>query len=119
MKKKEEMLVITMEECGELIQACSKMIRFDEPCDTKQLQEEIGDVMCMIEILKDGGLVTDDDHVEGTASSIANELSIATGKVVRTMGLKPRTAGFHPSVDNLPPTAEEIINKLKEIKHGI
>jgi len=60
MKKKEEMLVITMEECGELIQACSKMIRFDEPCDTKQLQEEIGDVMCMIEILKDGGLVTDE-----------------------------------------------------------
>jgi transcription initiation factor IIE alpha subunit len=36
------------------------MIRFDEPCDTKQLQEEIGDVMCMIEILKDGGLVTDE-----------------------------------------------------------
>ena len=68
---------------------------------------------------KYGGLVTDDDHVEGTASSIANELSIATGKVVRTMGLKPRTAGFHPSVDNLPPTAEVIINKLKEIKHGI
>ena len=26
MKKREEMLVITMEECGELIQACSKMI---------------------------------------------------------------------------------------------
>jgi NTP pyrophosphatase (non-canonical NTP hydrolase) len=60
MKKREEMLVITMEECGELIQACSKMIRFDEPNDTKQLQEEIGDVMCMIEILKDGGLVTDE-----------------------------------------------------------
>ena len=54
MKKQEEMLVICMEECAELIQACSKMIRFDEPCDTKQLQEEIGDVMCMIEILKDG-----------------------------------------------------------------
>ena len=60
MKKREEMLVITMEECGELIQACSKMIRFDEPCDTTQLQDEIGDVMCMIEILKDGGLVTDE-----------------------------------------------------------
>jgi len=59
MKKREEMLVITMEECGELIQACSKMLRFDEPCDTKQLQEEIGDVMCMIEILRDGGLVSD------------------------------------------------------------
>ena len=68
---------------------------------------------------KYGGLVTDDDHVEGTASSIANELSVASGKVVRTLGLEPRTAGFHPSVDNLPPTAENIINLLKKIKYGI
>ncbi len=59
MKKKEEMLVITMEECGELIQACSKMLRFGEDQDYTQLQEEIGDVMCMIEILRDGGLVSD------------------------------------------------------------
>lgn len=68
---------------------------------------------------KFGGLVTDDDYVEGTASSIANELSVASGKVVNTLGLKPRTAGFHPTVDNLPPSAEEIINKLKQIKHGV
>jgi len=68
---------------------------------------------------KYGGLVTDDDHVEGTASSIANELSVASGKVVRTLGLKPKTAGFHPTVDNLPPTAEEIIKYLKNIKYGI
>jgi transketolase C-terminal domain/subunit len=66
-----------------------------------------------------GGLVTDDDYVEGTASSIANELSLATGKKVWTLGLEPRTAGFHPSVDNLPPTAEKIIEKLKQIKYGI
>jgi NTP pyrophosphatase (non-canonical NTP hydrolase) len=59
MKKREEMLVITMEECGELIQACSKMLRFGEDQDYTQLQEEIGDVMCMIEILRDGGLVSD------------------------------------------------------------
>tara|TARA_B110000046_G_C12992146_1_gene398310 strand:- start:115 stop:360 length:246 start_codon:yes stop_codon:yes gene_type:complete len=59
MNKKEEMLVITMEECGELIQACSKMLRFGEEQDHTQLQEEIGDVMCMIEILRDGGLVND------------------------------------------------------------
>ena len=68
---------------------------------------------------KYGGLVTDDDYVEGVASSIANELSVATGKVVHTLGLEPRTAGFHPSVDNLPPTAEKMIEKLKEIKYGI
>ena len=68
---------------------------------------------------KYGGLVTDDDYVEGTASSIANELSLATGKRVYTLGLEPRTAGFHPSVDNLPPTAEKILEKLKQIKNGI
>jgi NTP pyrophosphatase (non-canonical NTP hydrolase) len=59
MNKKEEMVVITMEECGELIQACSKMLRFGEEQDYTQLQEEIGDVMCMIEILRDGGFVND------------------------------------------------------------
>jgi NTP pyrophosphatase (non-canonical NTP hydrolase) len=59
MNKKEEMLVITMEECGELIQACSKMLRFGKEQDYTQLQEEIGDVMCMIEILRDGGFVND------------------------------------------------------------
>ena len=67
---------------------------------------------------KYGGLVTDDDFVEGTASSIANELSLATGKKVHTLGLDERTAGFHPSVDSLPPTAEKIMKKLKQIKHG-
>ena len=66
---------------------------------------------------KYGGLVTDDDYVEGTASSIANELSLATGKKVYTLGLEPRTAGFHPSVDNLPPSAEQILEKLKQIKN--
>ena len=64
---------------------------------------------------KYGGLVTDDDYVEGTASSIANELSLVTGKKVYTLGLEPRTAGFHPSVDNLPPRAEQILEKLKQI----
>jgi hypothetical protein len=35
------------------------MLRFGEDSDYTQLQEEIGDVMCMIEILRDGGLVND------------------------------------------------------------
>jgi pyruvate/2-oxoglutarate/acetoin dehydrogenase E1 component len=64
-----------------------------------------------------GGLVTDDDFVEGTASSIANELSLATSKRVYTLGLEERVAGFHPSVDSMPPSAEKIIDKLKQIKN--
>ena len=35
MKKYEEALVITMEECGELVQACSKSIRRDEYVNDK------------------------------------------------------------------------------------
>ena len=59
MKKREEMLVITMEECGELIQACSKMIRSKGKTKyLRDLQDEIGDVMTMIEIMKMSGLVT-------------------------------------------------------------
>ena len=61
MKKQEEMLVITMEECGELIQACSKMIRTKGKTKyLRNLQDEIGDVMTMIEIMKHSGLVTDE-----------------------------------------------------------
>lgn len=61
MKKREEMLVITMEECGELIQACSKMIRSKGKTKyLRNLQDEIGDVMTMIEIMKISGLVTDE-----------------------------------------------------------
>tara|TARA_B100001113_G_scaffold302487_1_gene262004 strand:+ start:1114 stop:1374 length:261 start_codon:yes stop_codon:yes gene_type:complete len=61
MNKREEMLVITMEECGELIQACSKVIRSDGKTKyLRNLQDEIGDVMCMIEIMKMSGIVTDE-----------------------------------------------------------
>ena len=60
MKKREELFVITMEECGELIQACSKMIRSKGKTKyERNLQDEVGDVVCMIEILKMNGLVND------------------------------------------------------------
>ena len=50
-----------MEECGELIQACSKMIRTKGKTKyLRNLQDENGDVMTMIEIIKHSGLVTDE-----------------------------------------------------------
>ena len=59
--KTHEALVITMEECGELIQACSKMIRTKGRAKYRRnLQDEVGDVLCMIEILKMNGLITDE-----------------------------------------------------------
>ena len=58
MNKLQELLTITMEECGELIQQCSKSIRCDDYYDNKKLTEEVGDVMCMIELLHEYDLIS-------------------------------------------------------------
>jgi NTP pyrophosphatase (non-canonical NTP hydrolase) len=46
---RDELLVILMEECAELIQECSKCIRKGE-YDRKKFQDELGDVMTMINL---------------------------------------------------------------------
>ena len=55
--KLQELLTITMEECGELIQECSKAIRCDNYYDNKKLLEEVGDVQCMLDLIHDYDLV--------------------------------------------------------------
>jgi len=57
MTKKEELMVITMEECGELIQECSKAIRMKE-FDRNELKEELSDVMCMLELMIEYDIIT-------------------------------------------------------------
>ena len=61
MNKLQELLTITMEECGELVQACSKAIRCDDYHDNKKLIEEAGDVMCMLELLHEYDLISWND----------------------------------------------------------
>lgn len=46
-----QLMVITMEECGELVQACSKAIRKDNHRENQLLKEEIGDVYAMLQLL--------------------------------------------------------------------
>ncbi len=61
MDKLQELLTITMEECGELIQVCSKAIRCDDYYErrtNKKLTEEVGDLMCMIELLHEYDLIS-------------------------------------------------------------
>ena len=54
-----EMLTITMEECAEIIQACSKIIRFGETEKSlTNLEKEIGDLQCMIDILHQNDYVS-------------------------------------------------------------
>lgn len=62
-----EILLITQEECAEVTQAISKIFRFglqDEHPVTKvnnreHLEEEIGDLMCMIDLILDSGIVSE------------------------------------------------------------
>tara|TARA_Y100000114_G_scaffold118236_1_gene112720 strand:- start:1153 stop:1401 length:249 start_codon:yes stop_codon:yes gene_type:complete len=52
------LLIVAMEECGELIQACSKIYRYgNEKQHKKLLSEEIGDVLAMISLLIEEGYI--------------------------------------------------------------
>ena len=60
-----EILLITQEECAEVTQAISKVFRFGMDDEHKgisnreHLEEEIGDLMCMIDLLIDNGIVSE------------------------------------------------------------
>ncbi len=58
--KLEELMIITMEECGELIQACSKKLRGKKNIN-QSLLEEVGDVQCMIDLIVENGLLSRKD----------------------------------------------------------
>tara|TARA_B110000977_G_scaffold30893_1_gene40729 strand:+ start:2696 stop:2980 length:285 start_codon:yes stop_codon:yes gene_type:complete len=60
-----EILLITQEECAEVTQAISKVFRFgmvdthNGQTNREHLEEELGDLMCMIDILIDSGIVSE------------------------------------------------------------
>ena len=56
-----ELMLITMEECGELIEACSKTIRCEDYMDDEKMIEEVGDVLLMIDLIINRGLVKRED----------------------------------------------------------
>ena len=55
---RQQLLVITMEECGELIQACSKALRKQDLFGQQNLKDEIGDVYAMINLLVEHDVVS-------------------------------------------------------------
>jgi NTP pyrophosphatase (non-canonical NTP hydrolase) len=61
MDKLQELLTITMEECGELIQECSKAIRCSHYYGNERLVEEVGDVICMIDLLHEYDIISWED----------------------------------------------------------
>lgn len=62
---KDELMTITMEECGEVIQACSKVMRFPGNQSAEMLKKELGDLYCMIEICIEKQLLTYTELMDG------------------------------------------------------
>lgn len=46
-----ELLQLLQEECAEVIQASSKCIRFGEKDNAMQLEKELGDLFCILELM--------------------------------------------------------------------
>lgn len=61
--KVNEIYAITQEECAEVIQAISKVMRFgldavhQGKSNRDHLEEEVGDLMCMIDLLTEAGVL--------------------------------------------------------------
>ena len=59
---RQQLLVVTMEECGELIQSCSKLLRraelYSDGQNVKNLKEELGDVYAMIDLFVEHDVVS-------------------------------------------------------------
>ena len=72
--KLEQLMIITMEECGELIQACSKKLRGSKTA-SKLLLEEVGDVQCMIDLIVENRLLARED--------ISNRVQVKRDKLKR------------------------------------
>jgi NTP pyrophosphatase (non-canonical NTP hydrolase) len=69
----QQLMIITAEECGELVQQCSKTVRkfstVEQALEDNEravvnrinLVEEAGDVLCMIELMVEHGLLTNQE----------------------------------------------------------
>ena len=62
--ERQQLLVITMEECGELIQECSKNLRRGELFDRQKFKDEVGDVYTMINLLHEWDVISWDEIEE-------------------------------------------------------
>ena len=74
-QQSEEALRILQEECAEVIQAISKIFRFGKkhrypgpasPTNLDTLQDEIGDVLAMVDILVESGVFNRDSLLEAS-----------------------------------------------------
>ena len=55
---RQQLMVLLMEECGELIQECSKNLRKRELFDRQKFKDEVGDVYTMIDLLHEWDVIS-------------------------------------------------------------
>lgn len=85
-KKQSEALLIMQEECAEVIQAISKIYRFGSSnfkpgknkTNLEHLEDEIGDLLCLLEIIHDLGLVRS-EKIELAMLAKRDKLKIYSG----------------------------------------
>ena len=79
----QQLMIITAEECGELTQRCSKILRrYETINDIEEEQrqkflEEAGDVYCMLELLVEHGIV-DWIELEDRADAKKDKLTLSS-----------------------------------------
>ena len=62
MNKQDEILTILQEECAEVIQAVSKVRRFGMESNMDQLEQEVADLLCMINLMFDNEIIGYDEE---------------------------------------------------------
>lgn len=60
--KHNEILLILQEECAEVIQAISKVKRFGLENNIEQLEQEVADVLCMINLAYTHGIIDNNEE---------------------------------------------------------
>jgi hypothetical protein len=61
MNLQDGILTIAQEECGEFVQIVSKVRRFGLDSNVQKLTQEAGDVLCMLELMVENNIVTQED----------------------------------------------------------
>ena len=79
----DQLMYVTAEECGELVQSCMKIARWGINDDKREtLLEEAGDVYCMLQLLIKNGVLTQEE-LEARASVKVEKLKHYTPIIVK------------------------------------
>lgn len=81
LEQQQELLTILMEECAEIQQQCSKIIRFgDSSTNQHHLAAEIGDMLCIIDLMKEYEAIDPyllmDKHLESRKQQKRDKLKV-------------------------------------------